>query len=110
MSLSEIPAKMIDKTESFNETQLHIALDLTKLVYQSTQKKLSTKEVLHTFFECYNHIKEISPPPLDKVKLKKNPLRLIGVFIFIGLLGAFLYYFLFIYLGFNLKELVVKHS
>ncbi len=107
MSLTEIPAKMIEKTESFNEARLNTAIELTKLFYRSPETHATKEGILHTFFDYYSQVKEISPPPLDKITSKNKSLLLAGS-ILIVVVGLILYYIFFIHLGFSLKGLPLK--
>lgn len=72
MSLSEVPAKMIEKTEAFNEVRLQTAVELTKLFYQAPKKPSIEKEIFKTSLSYYTQVKEISPPPLDKINWRKK--------------------------------------
>lgn len=108
MSLSEVPAKMIEKAEAFNEARLNTAVELTKLFYQVPKKPSTEEEILHTFFNYYTQVKEISPPPLDKISWRKKPLYLSGITGLIILVGLALYYLFFIRWGLDLKALLSK--
>lgn len=103
MSLSEVPAKMIEKTEAFNEARLQTAVELTKLFYQAPKKPSTEKEIFKTFFNYYAQLKEISPPPLDKINWKKKPFYITGIIGAVVMVVMVLYYILFIRLGFSLK-------
>jgi hypothetical protein len=94
MSLIDIPGKIIEKKESFNEIQLTTALELTKLFYQLNKMPNSAQETLHTFFIFYNQIKEISPPPLDKIKSNKQFYVLILGALTILLTAIAIYYYI----------------
>ena len=92
MALTSIPEKIIETKESFNECQLNIALELTKLLYQSPQSQQSKEEILNTFFHYFEQIKEISPPPLDKIKSHKIYYSVVtGILIVISIAGIILY-------------------
>ena len=73
MSLSEIPSKIIEKTEALTEKKLEIAAILTALVYCTSQKENVTEEaVLRTYFNVFNGIKQLTPPTLEKIKSSKR--------------------------------------
>ena len=101
MAFSEIPAKMIESAESFTETRLKVALELTKLAYQSNKSHPQEEEIYNTFFRYYKKIQQINPPPLDKLNFKKNSLIIAGVVASISIVGLALYYIFFVRLGFN---------
>lgn len=103
MSLSEVPAKMIEKTEAFNEARLQTAVELTKLFYQAPKKPSTEKEILQTFFNYYTQVKDISPPPLDKINWRKKSFSIIGVIGAVIMFVLGLYYILFIRGDFSLK-------
>jgi hypothetical protein len=68
MSLSEIPSKIIEKAEALTEKKLEIAALLTALIYYSSKKEDVTEEtVLQTYFKVFNDLKQLAPPPLEKI-------------------------------------------
>ena len=93
MSLSELPAKMLERTESYNEAQLSAAVELTKLVCQLNKAHTTEEEVFRTFFRCYDKIKEITPAALDKIKHQGLTFKsmLIGTLTVITIVGITLY-------------------
>ncbi|MCE2716159.1 MAG: hypothetical protein ACK4V2_04530 [Pseudomonadota bacterium] len=92
MGIQDIPQKIIEKRGSFNESQLATALELTKLVCQSTKSADTQDKVMNIFFFFYNNIKEITPPPLDKKINKKYLVIIISIFTVMVCIAA--YYFL----------------
>ncbi len=106
MSLSEIPVAMIESAESFHGAHLETAVGLTSIVWQGTKGPSNEEEVFRTFIYYYTRLKEVAPPPLDKLKEQKKFKIIVGVSILVSIIALALYYIFFIYLGVNLKEVV----
>jgi hypothetical protein len=60
MAFSEIPAKMIESVESFTETRLNIAIELTKLTYQSKKNPSPEKDIYNTFLRYYKKLNKLT--------------------------------------------------
>ncbi len=108
MALAEIPEKVIEGRESFNEAQLKAAIELTKITYQSPQAHPKEEKVLQTFSHCYSQIRQIIPLPLDKVHPQKIVPLITAILVFVTLAGLTAYYIFFLHLGFSLRELLLK--
>ena len=72
MSLSEIPAKMIESAQSFHGAHLDTAVGLTSIVWQGSRAPSNEEEIFRTFIYYYTRLKEVTPPPLDKIKGQKK--------------------------------------
>lgn len=88
MSLAEIPGKLIERTESLTETKLQVAASLTNIVYSSNKESITEEQVLATYFNLYDAIKVLAPPPLGKIKYNKLALifiigAIVAIFIFL---------------------------
>jgi hypothetical protein len=108
MSLSEIPAKMIESAESFHGAHLETAVGLTAIVWQGVQAPSNEEEIFRTFIYYYTRLKEVAPPPLDKLTGQKKFKAIAETSAIISISALVLYYIFFIYLGINLKEVVLK--
>ena len=96
MPLSEIPAKLLEKTESLTETKLNIAASLTSIKCSQAKEEWDEEKILKTYFKFYQGIKDITPPPLEKFSQKKvNKYVVMGSIIFTLIIGVivFLIYF-----------------
>ena len=107
MSLSEIPAKMIESAESFHGAHLETAVGLTAIVWQGVQAPSNEEEIFRTFIYYYTRLKEVAPPPLISLRDKKFK-AIAETSAIISISALVLYYIFFIYLGINLKEVVLK--
>jgi hypothetical protein len=70
MAFSDIPSKLIERTEALTESKLSVAAELTKLIC-THKNTLTQEEVFEIFFKSYNQIKNLAPQPLEKISLKK---------------------------------------
>ncbi len=91
MGSSEIPSKIIERTESLTERKLAVALDLTKIICDK-KTPMPQEEVLDIFFSCYEKIRELNPPPLEKISQNRF-LYVWGLF-FILALSVIAYFYL----------------
>jgi hypothetical protein len=98
MPISEIPAKMIEKTESYNEARMSAAVELTKVTYPTSVKVvLNEEEIFNTFMNYYNKIKKIPVPPmlnapLGKINWRKKSIIVFGSLILV-IISMLLFYF-----------------
>jgi hypothetical protein len=99
MSLSEIPAKMIESAQSFHGVHLQTAVGLTSIVWQGTQTPANEEEIFRTFIRYHTSLKEVAPPPLDKIKGQKKFKTIVAFSTFISISALALYYICFIHLG-----------
>lgn len=69
MAITDIPSKLIERTEALTETKLNVSMELTKIIYTDlhTREDINEKKVLNTFFTFYRELKELVPPPLENV-------------------------------------------
>ncbi|WP_032112501.1 hypothetical protein [Candidatus Paracaedibacter symbiosus] len=93
MAISEIPSKIIERAEALTEMKLHVATELTKIIYLPSKERVTEKEVLATYYNLYNSIKELAPPPLEKISSKKTRAYLIigGVILLLISLGLYVF-------------------
>lgn len=91
MSLAEIPGKLIERTESLTEAKLQVAASLTNIVYSSNKENITEEQVLATYFNLYDAIKVLAPPPLGKVRYNKITL----IFIIGAILATFIFLTIF---------------
>lgn len=93
MAISEIPSKLIERTESLTERKLGIASDLTKIIYEHKKEPVTQEEVLKTYVRFYESIKELIPSPLDNIKTKSFR-RYVIISLVLSVIGLALYVFL----------------
>ncbi len=91
-AITEIPAKLIERTEALTEAKLKTALDLTAIRCSNAKEPLKEEEILKIYFTFYHGMKDLLPPPLEKVAKKKifRPI-LVGVIV-ATLLGGALFF------------------
>ena len=77
MAISEIPSKLIERTESLVETKLHVAAELTKIAFINDKDHMTDEKVLKSYKKFYDSLKDIAPTPLDSPK-KTHIYLLIG--------------------------------
>ena len=89
MSISEIPVKFIERAESLTESKLQVAATLTTIAYSAVKQELTEEKILKTYFNFYDKIKDITPPPLEQLSAKKVNIYLVGGSILVAIiLGA----------------------
>ena len=86
MTISEIPAKLIERAEALTETKLQVAATLTTIAYSTARQELTEEKILKTYFNFYQKIKDITPPPLEQLSAKKVNIYLVGGSIAIALI------------------------
>ena len=96
MTISEIPAKLIERAEALTETKLQVAATLTTIAYSTAeQQELTEEKILKTYFNFYQKIKDVTPPPLEQLSAKKVNMYLVGGSIAVALiLGAIFFWVL----------------
>ncbi|MBI1954194.1 MAG: hypothetical protein HYS39_01145 [Proteobacteria bacterium] len=101
MAISEVPAKIIERAESLSETKMHIAAELTKLVYEQTKDSVTEEKVFSSFKHLYDKIEKLKPQnPIEaltirKMKKLRTYLILSGVFLLLIFLTIIFYFPLF---------------
>ena len=78
MSISEIPAKFIERAEALTESKLQVAATLTTIAYSAVKQELTEEEILKTYFNFYHKIKDITPPALEQLSAKKTNMYLVA--------------------------------
>lgn len=90
MPVTDIASKIIERTEALTENKLIVAAELTKIIYSTQKEKLNEDIVLRTYFNCYERIQQLAPPPLEGIGRKK-----INRFMWAGSIISFLVFILY---------------
>ncbi|NBT85503.1 MAG: hypothetical protein EBT45_03240 [Alphaproteobacteria bacterium] len=93
MPISEIPSKFLERAEALTEAKLNVAANLTAIKCSLAKEEWDEEKILKTYLKFYHGIKEISPPPLEKLSQKKINIYLVGGTIVVALLLSTLVFF-----------------
>ncbi|RZI46951.1 hypothetical protein [Candidatus Finniella inopinata] len=93
MAISEIPSKLIERTESLVETKLQVAAELTKIVYTNDKDPMTDEKVLKSYKKFYDSLKDLAPTPLDSPK-KTHIYLLIGAIFLAFVSFSYVFFYL----------------
>jgi hypothetical protein len=95
MPFSEIPSKIIERTESLTECKLQVSTELTKLYYTLNKKETCHDDtsIIKIYHKFYNHLRDVVPPALEGKGKKK-----IYIYIFLYLITFAIIGFCYFYL------------